>query len=97
MKTTKTTAEIMKVMAELASYTEMMDELSIQVESLKDEIKAFMIENDLYELNGEDGSRATYSTVRQNKFNSSLFKKDFADIYMEYCKKVEYKRFGFSR
>ena len=86
MKTTKTTSEIMKVMAELASYTEMMDELSIQVESLKDEIKAYMIENDLYELNGEDGSRATYSTVRQNRFNSSLFKKDFADIYMEYCK-----------
>lgn len=97
MKTTKTTAEIMKVMAELASYTEMMDELSIQVESLKDEIKAYMIENNLYELNGEDGSRATYSTVRQNRFNSSLFKKDFADIYMEYCKKMEYKKFCFNR
>ena len=97
MKTTKTAAEIMNIMAELASYTEMMDELKLQVESLQDEVKQYMTETGTDEVIGMNGEKATWRGVISNRFDSTAFKKDFLDIYKEYTKRTEYKRFTFAR
>ena len=97
MKTTKTTAEIMTVMAELASFTQMQEELKAQIEALQDEVKLYMTETGQDEVIGENGEKATWRGVISNRFDSTAFKKDFLDIYKEYTKRTEYKRFTFNR
>lgn len=97
MKTTKTTAEIMNVMAELASFTQMQEELKAQIEALQDEVKLYMTETGQDEVIGENGEKATWRGVISNRFDSTAFKKDFLDIYKEYTKRTEYKRFTFNR
>ena len=97
MKTTKTTAEIMNVMAELASFTQMQEELKAQIEALQDEVKLYMTETGQDEVIGENGEKATWRGVISNSFDSTAFKKDFLDIYKEYTKRTEYKRFTFNR
>ena len=89
MKTTKTAAEIMNIMAELASYTEMMDEPKLQAQ--------YMTETGTDEVIGMNGEKATWRGVISNRFDSTAFKKDFLDIYKEYTKRTEYKRFTFAR
>lgn len=93
----KTLAEINETMKELAEYSEMMEDLKLQIESLQDEIKSYMTENQLDEIVSESGSKATWRSVISNRFDSTNFKKDFLDIYKEYTKKTEYKRFTFNR
>lgn len=92
-----TIKNINEVMKELAQYTDMMDELKVQIESLQDEVKAYMTEQGVDEVIGENGEKATWRGVISNRFDSTAFKKDFLDIYKEYTKKTEYKRFTFAR
>ena len=84
-------------MKELATYTEMQEELKMQIEALQDEVKAYMTETGTDEVIGANGEKATWRGVISNRFDSTAFKKDFLDIYKEYCKRTEYKRFTFAR
>lgn len=88
---------INEVMKELATYTEMQEELKMQIEALQDKIKAYMTETGTDEVIGANGEKATWRGVISNRFDSTAFKKDFLDIYKEYCKRTEYKRFTFAR
>ena len=88
---------INEVMKELATYTEMQEELKMQIEALQGEVKAYMTETGTDEVIGANGEKATWRGVISNRFDSTAFKKDFLDIYKEYCKRTEYKRFTFAR
>lgn len=88
---------INEVMKELATYTEMQEELKMQIEALQDQVKAYMTETGTDEVIGANGEKATWRGVISNRFDSTAFKKDFLDIYKEYCKRTEYKRFTFAR
>ena len=88
---------INEVMKELATYTEMQEEVKMQIEALQDEVKAYMTETGTDEVIGANGEKATWRGVISNRFDSTAFKKDFLDIYKEYCKRTEYKRFTFAR
>lgn len=88
--------DINRVMKELAEYSAMQEELSLQIEALKDEVKAYMTENGTDEVLGENGEHATWREVISNRFDSTAFKKDFLDIYKEYTKASTSKRFTFN-
>lgn len=92
----KTLEQISGIMKELAEYTAMADELKLQIESLQDEVKAYMTENNVDEVLTENGEKATWREVISNRFDSTAFKKDFLDIYKEYTKKTTCKRFTFN-
>ena len=94
---TKTIAEINATLRELSEYTAMKEELTAQIEALQDQVKEFMVENNVDEVIGENGEKATFRSVISNRFDSTAFKKDFLDIYKEYTKRTEYKRFTFAR
>ena len=93
----KTIAEINATIKELAQYTEMAEELKAQIDSLEDEIKEYMKDNELDEIVGENGEKATWRDVISNRYDSTSFKKDFLDVYKEYTKRTIYKRFTFNR
>ena len=92
----KTIAEINATLKELAEYTRMQEELTAQIDSLKDELKAYMKDENLDELLGENGEHAVWRPVISNRFDSAAFKKsEWAELYKEYTKPSETRPFKF--
>ena len=71
----------------------MMKALKSEVEKLQTECKEYMIENNIDEVISDEGIKATYREVISKRFDSTAFKKDFADIYSEYSKATSSMRF----
>ena len=86
---------INKIMAELAQYTRMAEEIAATVEGLKDQLKQYMSENQIYTLTGAE-HKATYKTVTSSRIDTSALKKDMPDIAAQYTKATETRRFTFS-
>ena len=84
---------INEVLKELKEYDEMMKALKAEVEKLQTECKEYMIENNIDEVISDDGIKATYREVISKRFDSTAFKKDFADVYAEYSKSTSNFRF----
>ena len=82
-----------EVLKELKEYNEMMTALKAEVEKLQDEAKAYMTEQGIDEVITDDGIKATYREVISKRFDSTAFKKDFADVYAEYSKSTSNFRF----
>lgn len=79
----------------LAEYLRMKDEIDAEIEALKDEIKQYMQET------GQDtiistGHKATWKTVKSNRFDSAGLKKDAPELYAAYTVATESKRFTFA-
>ena len=70
-------------------------EASAMVESIKDEIKRHMDAQGLEEL--EAGTHIVrYTTVLSNRFDSTTFKRLYADLYKDFTKPVSSRRFSVS-
>lgn len=91
-KTTNTTTNIKDVIREIKEYQAMQDELKKQINELKEEAIEWLDENELDEILTDEG-KITYREVISKRFNSTAFKKDFADIYDEYTTKTSNMRF----
>lgn len=92
----RTIEEINATMRELAEYTRMQEELTAQIDTLKDELKEFMTAEDLDELLGENGEHAVWRKVISNRFDSTAFKKsEWGELYKEFTKPTETKPFKF--
>lgn len=92
----RTLAEIQNTMKELAEYVRMQDELTAQIDSLKDELKEYMKEENVDELLGENGEHAVWRKVISNRFDSTAFKKsEWGELYKEFTKPTETRPFKF--
>lgn len=89
--------DINEIMKELTEMTELLEETKSIIESLQDEVKNYMTDNNVDEVLSDDGAKATWRMVISSRFDSTAFKKDFLDIYKEYTKKTSYRRFTFNR
>ena len=88
--------DINAIMKELAEMTAMLEETSAIVESLKDEVKAYMTETGTDEVISDNGAKATWREVISNRFASTEFKKVHADLYKAFTKQTTSKRFTFN-
>lgn len=79
----------------LAEYIRMKEELDGEIEALKDSLKAYMTENGTDTVNGT-GHKATWKTVKSNRFDSAALKKDAPELYASYTVATESKRFTFA-
>ena len=87
--------DINAIMAELAQYTRMAEEIAATVDGLKDAIKKYMEENQLETLTGNE-HKATYKTVTSSRIDTAALKKGHPDIATQYTKTTETKRFTFA-
>lgn len=92
MTKTTNTANIKDVIKEIKEYQAMQDELKKQINELKEEAIEWLDENELDEILTDEG-KITYREVISKRFNSTAFKKDFADIYDEYTTQTSNMRF----
>ena len=88
-------AELIAKIKELKEMEELLADAQAEVEALKDEIKAEMIEQNTEEL--EVGQYIVrWTSVLSNRFDSTAFKKVMPDVYKAYTKQVASKRFAIS-
>lgn len=91
-----TNKELNEVMKTIAEYARIAEEAQKVVDENKDILKAYMTENALTELFGDE-HKATYKEVTSNRFDSAAFKKDgYADLYKAYQKPSTSMRFNFA-
>lgn len=92
----RTITEINNTLKELAEYTRMQEELTAQIDDLKDELKEYMTNENLDELLGENGEHVVWRKVISNRFDSTAFKKsEWGELYKEFIKPSETKPFKF--
>lgn len=86
---------INEVMKELAQYTRIQEETTAIIDGLKDTIKAYMQENGLDTLSGNE-HKATYKPVTTTRIDTTAFKKAFPSLAEQFTKTTTSTRFTFN-
>ena len=87
------TNEMEKKIAALKEWEELLEEAKAQVESLKDEIKAEMLSRNTEEMTA-GRYICRWTSVLSNRFDSTTFKKEHAEMYKQYTKQTSSRRFS---
>ena len=85
-------AQMMKELADLIEYRSATDAL---IETLKDQIKQYMVDAGTDEITNEIG-KCTYKEVSTPRFATASFKADHEDLYLQYTNVTTTRRFTFS-
>ena len=89
------TIEITSKIEALRELEELIEEAKADAETLRDEIKAEMMERDIEELS--DGQFIVrFTTILSNRFDTTGFKRAYADLYKQYTKQTASRRFTIS-
>ena len=91
MSTTELTAQI----ESLRALEELIEEAKAEAETLRDAIKAEMLNRDTEELTA-GRYIVRYTNVLSQRFDSTAFKKVMPEIYKAYTKQVASRRFSIS-
>ena len=89
------TIEITSKIESLRELEELIEEAKAEAEALRDEIKAEMLSRNTEEMSiGQYIIR--WTSVLSNRFDTTGFKKMYADLYKEYTKQSASRRFTIS-
>ncbi len=87
------THEVESKIAKLQEWETLAEEARAEAEALRDEIKAEMLARDTEEL--EAGRFiCRWTSVLSNRFDTTSFKKEHADMYKQYTKQTASRRFS---
>ena len=92
---TNTNININELFAQLAQYNNIANETAAIIDGLKDQIKAYMAENNLDTITGTE-HKATYKNVSSSRLDTAALKKELPDIAARYSITTESMRFNFS-
>jgi len=85
--------EMITKVEQLREWEVLLEEAQKEVEALRDSIKAEMLAQDTEEL--QIGAYIVrWTSVLSNRFDSTSFKKEYADLYKTFTKQVTSKRFS---
>lgn len=82
-------------MKQLAEYKRMQEETNAIIESLTDELKGYMKENNLDVLNGNE-HKAMYKSITSSRVDTTALKNELPDIAARYTKETVTHRFTFA-
>ena len=87
--------EIESKIAKMQEWEALAEEARAEAEALRDSIKAEMLERNTEEL--EAGKYIVrWTSILSNRFDTTAFKKEYAEMYKKYTKQVSSKRFSVS-
>lgn len=87
-----TRVEMENKVMELKEWEALMEEAKDQVEAIKDELKAEMIERETEEI-VTDKFVIRWKQIINNRFDSTSFKKQFGELYKSFTKQTTSRRF----
>lgn len=82
---------------ELKDLEQMQTELKAEIETIKDELKSILVEQNTEELivnTSDEVHIIRYTTVLSQRLDSTQLKKKLPEIYTAYLKQVSSKRFS---
>ena len=89
------TIEITSKIEALRDLEELIEEAKAEAETLREEIKAEMLNRNTEEMSvGQYIIR--WTSVLSNRFDTTGFKKMYSDLYKEYTKQIASRRFTIS-
>ena len=88
-----TAQELTKTVRELKELKVMAAELAAEIMTLEDTLKAEMTARGTDEMT-VDVFKVRWTSVTSNRFDSSAFKSSHADLYKQFSKPIETKRFS---
>ena len=87
--------EMISKIEALNEWEALMEEAKAEAEALRDEIKAEMAREDIEEM--EVGQYIIrWTSVLSNRFDTTGFKRAYADLYKQYTKQTASRRFTIS-
>ena len=87
--------EIVSKIEQLKEWEEMIEEATNAAEALRDSIKQEMLNRDVEEM--QCGTYIVrWTSVLTNRFDTTAFKKMYAQLYKDYTKQTLSKRFSIS-
>jgi predicted phage-related endonuclease len=88
--------EIITKIESLQEWEELAAQAAAEIESLRDTLKKFMDDQGVEEY--ATGTHIIrWTTVLSNRFDSTSFKREHAEMYLEYTKQSTSRRFTISR
>ncbi len=84
--------ELTSKVRELKELKAMAEELAAEITAIEDVIKADMIAQEVEEMT-IDVFKIRYKTVKSNRFDSNAFKATHSELYNQYLKQTETRRF----
>ena len=90
-----TKAEMISKIEELNEYEEMISELKAEADTIRDSIKAEMLEREAEELQAGQYI-VRWTSVLSNRFDTTSFKKLYGDLYKMFTKQSASRRFSIS-
>lgn len=87
--------ELISKIRELKELKQMADELAAEITSIEDELKAEMLAQNAEEMT-VDVFKLRYKTVVSSRFDSKAFKATHEELYKQYSKPTESRRFTIS-
>lgn len=89
------TKEIIKNIEYLQELEGFMEEIRVEAETIRDNIKAEMMAQNVEEM--EAGKYIIrWTSVLSNRFDSTAFKRTYADLYKAFTKQTASRRFSIS-
>ena len=85
--------EIVSKIEQLKEWEAILEEAQAEVEALKDSIKNEMLDKETDELIA-GAYIVRWTSVLSNRFDSTAFKREHADLYQAFTKQVTSKRFS---
>lgn len=86
------TVELTSKIRELKELQQLIEEAAAESEAIKDTIKAEMTARDTTELT-VDVFKVRWTPVKSSRFDSTAFKATHAELYAQYTKQTETRRF----
>lgn len=86
------TIDLLAKIRNLKELEALISEAQTELDSIKDEIKAEMTNRNTEELD-VDVFKIRYKTVKSNRFDTTAFKSTHKDLYDQYVKQTESRRF----
>lgn len=87
------TIELTTKIRELKELKAMAEEIAAEITSIEDTIKAEMTARDTDEMT-VDVYKVRWTKVSSNRFDTTTFKKEHAEMYKQYTKQTSSRRFS---
>ena len=90
-----TKAEMVRKVESYKEWKALMEEAKAEMEAIENEIKEELIDREVEELVA-DQYVIRFTSVLSNRFDTTAFKKYYAELYKSFTKQVASKRFSIS-
>ena len=83
------------IMKELAEYIRMNEEITANIDALKDVLKQYMVETGVDSLTGTE-HKVCYKAVTSSRIDTTAIKKELPEVAAKYTRTTETRRFTFA-